>query len=373
MEGLEITGRPTAQELFENYQHLVTPNKWLEQAGTWPRNLEMTRQSLDPDQSFRGIGNRFGISGQRAREITQATLTSLHQACPAEIRSSVSLEEILQGNKPTREEVFTKYSTSSGSLSLKVADLICQGADYEDIVRAGITPLQIGYARKTLKQYGIVIPRKEPKAAHLFKKLATHPSDQEIHELFSQLDRAAEAYHRRHRLTLLTSLTSIIGTLGSSFNRRQIPQLVSSIEEAGIPIATVTHYNPQKRRLDRTRLLSCWHTDQVISLILSDEEFEVFEKPRSIKQIGGEKTSLPSSYDLLFGRQFQSVGSAFAELGMPSSNWRFFFDPSLLEKSPVPTYRLSRQRLGRPGYLWYVNSEQKESLKQFVQSVQALN
>lgn len=372
MEGGETTGRPTAQELLENYQHLVTPNKWLEQAGTWPRNLEITKLSLDPDRSFRRIGQGFGISGSRVERIAKETLTKIYLACPAEIRSSVSLGEILQTNL-TREEVFTKYSKGSGSLSLRVADLICQGADYEDIVRAGITPLQLGYARKTLKQYGLTVPQKQSRSVHLFAELDTHPSDEKIKVILSQIDQAAEAYHRYHRLTLLTSLTSIISTLGSSFNRRQIPQLVSRIKEAGIPIATVTHYNPRKRQLDRTRLLSCWHTDQVTSFILSDEEFKVSEKPRSIEQIGGEKTPLPSSYDLLFGGQFQSLGSAFAELGMPSSNWRFFFDPSLLEKSPVPTYRLSRQRLGRPGYLWYVDSEQKESLKRFVHSIQALN
>lgn len=345
--------------------HLKTPDTL--SAESWIRTRNILGVYLISTSSLAELGNIYGIGRERVRQVISSGLRYLWLNSPHSLQQRFPIGDLSVRKPGTDWSRINTFLIKRG-LGTKIIEALERGENIEQIAASlQISDFNIYNYTNLLKELGIAkLPKTEAKEQNknLSEQLQnTSLNDTEVQLLLNKLSRSF--YNRfitRSPPVISLSLRDILRECGFHYKFGQEQLFIQALEDAGIPLGRVeseVKSGPQKGIRNYYFIVS-WHRERTRQALLENSNLQqFFENP--VVQLCGEATDLPTAWQLLKKKGFDSLGPFFSEFGIYfGRNSNFKFDAFITPDCPVTIFKLKKG-----GYFYPVSQEQ--TLREFIQ------
>lgn len=245
LDGQLVSGFDLTRGFFDqsSAEVAVLPTDRMDRpADYWVRNVDITKTYIKSETLLREIAENIGIkTRERVRQIVESTLMRLWVYSSAEIQMLYPFF-FLPTRKPLSFDGALSRSEERGGNAAKVYKLITQGQDAKQIAQGlGISPEQLGYARRTLARHDTDVPyTRNPGGfyADLLEKIRTTNNPKQRQNLLDVLSRRGYERDQESPSPVTKPLLKMIMEIGFR-HPKNLGEFIDSLQTAGVPLISI--------------------------------------------------------------------------------------------------------------------------------------
>lgn len=219
--------------------HLKTPPGLSEDQWIRQRNIGGAYHG-SPSATLKDVGERYGITEERVRQISYAFLTNLWNNVSKEKKDRHPLNELRTARKTRSQRSREIYSARHGGISLRIKEELEKGiTDINTInINTGIPIVIILRSRYTLKRWGIDLPRKRHLYEETLRQLENENDDKTSQELLDQLPYTTirDYIGKKKEPRLFYSLLTLVREAGFHLKNKETHFFAGSLQKAEVPM-----------------------------------------------------------------------------------------------------------------------------------------
>lgn len=324
------------------------------------------------DETLPKVGDYFSVSKQAVNQNSQKAVFDVF---PLVKNNNITFES-LNFAKPLSDASRDRFSADKGGISLKIRNLVQEGADYKKLREAGFTSRQIRNAWRKLanRQQPIRVPMNENSRRweDVLKVLNDPGIDRAVkRELILDISKGIyQVYAKRKgdRPALFVDVSEVAQKAGlhPSTGRQNVPIIADYLRTKCIPVGYaewVVLRGKQKGRVQRYTFVLKSDEEEAIDLLkeAQGERFEQMGRPKVI-YYGPLPAKIPNTSDWANNHEeYRGVFGLLAEFGVTNTMQlaaKRLTLSHLIQDPPVAVFSYE----GR----WKVHKDNAEELKQYL-------
>lgn len=246
----------------------------------WSRQRKVGFRYAFQDNTLEEIGRSYGITRQRAGQLNEKFLPNIWHTASPKLRKKYPLET-LPLSKPLTQRSREKLSESFGGSSFKIKKLLVERGMTDPVqiqAELGISPETMRFSRKVLKEWGIELPRTYTNYMKLKEMIVKETDDEKLQKILDSLsDGQIRGYLERCRKSgnaIFIAVSRIVKEAGHSSNGRHTKRIVERLENAEIPVRTVTHEDKRRKTLHRYWVVFAKHRKRIVDVLNNDQDLK---------------------------------------------------------------------------------------------------
>lgn len=262
-----------------------------------------------PDTTLESIGNVYGISRERVRQLVEDTLLDLWNLSSPEVQSKFPLRKLYEG----------KTNKLRGA-NLQAFTMIQEGKTAREIYqKLGVDSTKFSQVRSILSKRNVNLEYLSYESERLAKEIEGSQSDEETSKLLSKIDRNMHANMTRLGDRPITTLKDLATQSGFFFSNRDLKIFLEVLKEANFPLGIVNRKVPLGKGKfveQNYYFIASKDLRRGVSILRESDTLHKF-KTSPIRKITGEwSDEVPSTWQLTGSGEYKTVGSLLRRFGI---------------------------------------------------------
>lgn len=325
----------------------------------------------EPYQSLEEIGDLYGLTRERIRQITRKNLSRLRTIASQELKSEYPTT-VLDVKRESTVKVSRKMSGGSGGVALNIENDLSEGKSTEELVKK-YGRGRVLKSKKILESWNSPTPDIESQYRHLAKRIeklsdVNTPREELVSEM-KKLERGALAYSRGEN-SIFLPVSSVQQEAWNNKNVRNVRIVLEMLEKAGFPVVSI-----------KGNATTAGNYNLILSR-MKDEAVEILKKAPDIykktivTKLGGKDISETPPTSTSFASRkkhdeknhFADIHELLASSGIDINSYKLrkVFSEEFFQDSPIPVYRYDRGRKQNTEKVYFVNKANLAEFKDFI-------